>query len=96
MENACRVVNLDMMAEYSARNPGALEQLVNKHHVQLRAYPDDVLTQLRKVSAEVAADLAAQNAPAKKIYESYMAFLEASRKYSRISDLAYLKARDAV
>ncbi|WP_457664895.1 TRAP transporter substrate-binding protein [Thiolapillus sp.] len=95
VENACRVVNMDMMAEYSARNPGALEQLVNKHHVQLRAYPDDVLTQLRKLSADVAADLAAQNKAAKKIYDSYMAFLDASKKYSRISDLAYLKARDA-
>jgi len=84
-----------MLAEYSARNPGALEQLVNKHHVQLRAYPDDVLSQLRKVSAEVAAELAAQNEAAKKIYDSYVDFLDASKKYSRISDLAYLKARDS-
>ncbi len=92
--NACKVVNMDMLAEYSARNPGALEQLVNKHGVQLRAYPDDVLAQLRDVSVEVAEELAAQNALAGKIYRSYKSFLEASRKYTRITDFAYLKARD--
>ena len=95
VENACKVVNQDMLAEYSARNPGALDQLVNKHKVQLRAYPADVLKQLRKVSAEVAADLASQNPAAKKIYQSYIQFLEASKKYTAISDLAYLQARDA-
>jgi len=95
VENACKIVNQDMLAEYSARNPGALEQLVNRHKVRLRAYPDDVLAQLRKVSAEVAADLAGQNKAAKTIYDSYMQFLNASKKYSAISDLAYLKARDA-
>jgi len=62
--------------------------------VQLRAYPDDVLRQLRKVSAEVAEELAGQNQAAKKIYESYQGFLDSARKFSRISDLAYLKARD--
>ncbi|RTZ71936.1 MAG: ABC transporter substrate-binding protein [Gammaproteobacteria bacterium] len=92
--NACRVVNMDMLAEYYARNPGALDQLVDKHKVQLRAYPDDVLRQLRKVSAEVAEELAGQNQAAKKIYESYQGFLDSARKFSRISDLAYLKARD--
>ncbi len=92
--NACKVVNMEMLAEYSARNPGALEQLVKEHHVEVRAYPDDVLGQLRKVSAEVAQELAGQNAAAKKIYESYRSFLEASRKWTKISELAYLEARD--
>jgi TRAP-type mannitol/chloroaromatic compound transport system, periplasmic component len=92
--NACKVVNMDMLAEYSARNPGALDQLVNKHGVQLRAYPDDVLQQLRKVSVEVAEELAGQNKAAAEIYKSYNAFLQASRKYTRISDMAYLEARD--
>jgi len=91
--NACKVVNMDMLAEYSARNPGALEQLVKEHGVRLRAYPDDVLVELRKVSMEVAGELAAENAAAKEIYDSYRAFLDASRRYTAISELAYLHAR---
>ena len=92
--NACRVVNSDMVAEYTARNPGALKQLLEKHKVDMRAYPDDVVKQLRKVSAEVVADLAAQDKQAKTIYDSYMKFLNDARPYTGVSDLAYLKARD--
>ncbi len=92
---ACKVVNMEMLAEYAARNPGALEQLVKEHHVEVRAYPDDVLRQLRKVSREVVEELAAQSKAAGEIYRSYSKFLEASRKYTRISDLPYLQAREA-
>ncbi|MGV6826972.1 MAG: TRAP transporter substrate-binding protein [bacterium] len=94
VENACKVVNGDMLAEYSARNPGALAQLTKDHGVQLRAFPDDVLEGLRKVSAEVVADLAKQDDLSAKVYKSYSAFLEASRPYTDASELAYLNARD--
>jgi TRAP-type mannitol/chloroaromatic compound transport system substrate-binding protein len=45
--NACKVVNQDMLAEYTARNPAALETLVNEHGVELRKFPDEVLAKLR-------------------------------------------------
>lgn len=92
--NAARVANQDMLAEYTARNPGALKSLIEEHGAQLREYPADVLEQLRKVSAEVVAEVAEQDALSKKVYDAYSAFLEASRPYTRISELAYLKARD--
>ncbi len=91
---ACKIVNMQMLAEYAARNPPALAQLVKKHHVEVRSYPKDVLQQLRKVSQEVVEELAAQNKAAGRIYKSYKAFLDASRQWTRISDLAYLEARD--
>lgn len=91
---ACQVVNGDMVAEYAARNPSALQQLVEKHKVDVRIYPADVLSQLRKTSNEVVAELAASDPAAKPIYASYMAFLELSRKYNDITDLSYLKARE--
>ena len=94
VKSACRVVNQDMVAEYAARNPGALRQLINDHGVDVRSYPPDVIAQLRKVSGEVVAEVAAQDAFAKKVYDSYKKFLDDSRTYNRISDLAYLKARD--
>ena len=94
VSNACRVVNADMLAEYTARNPGALRQLVETHKATLRPFPDDVLQQLRKVSSEVVAELAEQDALSKKVYRSYMDFLQAARTYTDSSELAYLKARD--
>jgi TRAP-type mannitol/chloroaromatic compound transport system substrate-binding protein len=94
VKNACKVANQDMLAEFTARNPVALKQLVEQHGVQLRAYPDDVLKELRKVSAEVVAEVAAGDPLSKKVYDAYTAFLETSRPYTAITELAYVKARD--
>jgi len=94
VSNAARVANQDMLAEFSARNPGALKQLVEEHGVELRRYPDDVIEQLRRVSAEVMADMARQDALTKKVYDAYSEFLTASRAYTDISELAYLRVRD--
>jgi TRAP-type mannitol/chloroaromatic compound transport system substrate-binding protein len=92
--NACKVVNQDMLAEYTARNPGALQTLVKKHGVQLRAYPADVLAKLKQVSAEVVGEIAKKDAFSQKVYDSYQKFLQESKEYSKISELAYLQARD--
>jgi TRAP-type mannitol/chloroaromatic compound transport system substrate-binding protein len=94
VKNACKVANQDMLAEFTARNPVALKQLVEQHGVQLRAYPDDVLKELRKVSADVVAEVAAGDPLSKKVYDAYTAFLDASRPYTAITELAYVKARD--
>ncbi len=92
--NAAKVANQDMLAEFTARNPGALKQLVDDHGADLRRYPDDVVAQMRKVSAEVVADVAKQDALSKKVYDAYSNFLTSSRVFTDISELAYLKARD--
>ena len=91
---SCRLANQNMMAEYTARNPGALQQLTEQHGAQLRSYPDDVLKQLKKVSAEVVAEVADGDAQSKKVYDAYMKFLTASRKYTQISEAAYARARE--
>jgi TRAP-type mannitol/chloroaromatic compound transport system substrate-binding protein len=92
--NACKVANQSMLAEYTARNPAALRDLVEKHKVDIRTYPGDVLDTLRKYSREVVEELAAKDDFAKKVYDSYMAFLKGSREWGAISDFAYLQARD--
>ncbi|MCG7953540.1 MAG: TRAP transporter substrate-binding protein [Candidatus Thiodiazotropha endolucinida] len=92
--NACKIANQEMLAEYTARNPAALKTLVEKHKVDIRVYPGDVLETLRKYSNEVVEELAAKDAFAKKVYDSYMSFLKGSREWGAISDFAYLQARD--
>ncbi len=92
--NACKVVNLDLLSEYTARNPAALKTLVEKHKVDIRRYPDDVVRKLRKISREVAAEVGNRDAFSKRVYDSYEAFYQASRQWSDISELAYMQARD--
>jgi TRAP-type mannitol/chloroaromatic compound transport system substrate-binding protein len=93
--SACKVVNQDMLAEYTARNPVALQDLLTKHGVEMRPYPDDVIARLRELSAQVVAEIAQKDAFSSKVYASYQKFLTQAREWSRISELAYLQARDA-
>jgi TRAP-type mannitol/chloroaromatic compound transport system substrate-binding protein len=92
--NACAVVNQDMLAEYTARNPTALQTLVDEHKVDLRKYPDDVIAKLRELSAEVVAEIADKDDFSKRTYASYQKFLSQSREWSAISELTYLQSRD--
>jgi len=91
--NACKVVNQDMLAEYTARNNAALNTLVNEHKVQLRAFPDDVLRKLRTISDEVVAELAAKDETAKRIYASFKTYREQVNDWHEISEKAFLRAR---
>jgi TRAP-type mannitol/chloroaromatic compound transport system substrate-binding protein len=93
--NACKVVNQDMLAEYTARNPVALQDLLTKHGVDMRPYPDDVIAKLRTLSAEVVSEVAEKDDFSRKVYASYQKFLTQSKEWTRISEVAYLKARDA-
>ena len=92
--NACKVVNLDLLSEYTARNPAALQTLVEKHKVKLRRYPDDVVRKLRQISRDVVAEVASRDPFSKKVYDSYEAFYQAAKGWSDISELAYMQARD--
>ncbi len=93
VRSACKVVNQDMLAEYTARNNAALNTLVNEHNVQLRAFPDEVLKELRKISDEVVAELAAKDKTAKRIYISFKKYREQVKAWHEISEKAFLRAR---
>ncbi|PID65340.1 MAG: ABC transporter substrate-binding protein [Gammaproteobacteria bacterium] len=91
--DAARIANQEMFAEYNARNGSALEELVNKHGVQLKKFPDEVLKQLRSVSDEVVAEVAKKDIVTQKVYDSYVNFRDKSAKYTDIAERAYLNAR---
>ncbi len=94
LDYACREVNQNMLDEYTAKNNQALKTLVEKHNVQLRKLPDDVLKKLMEISHEVVKEQAQENELSKRIYESVTAFGEQARNYHLISELAYLQARE--
>ncbi len=92
--NACKVLNQDLLAEYTARNPVALQTLLEKHGVAMRRYPDDVLIKLHRLSREVVSELAEKDEFSRKIYTSFRQFLDQSQAWSNLSELAYLQARN--
>ncbi|MDH5599742.1 MAG: TRAP transporter substrate-binding protein [Gammaproteobacteria bacterium] len=93
VRTACKMVNQDMLSEYTARNNAALVTLVNEHKVQLRVFPDDVLRKLRNISDEVVAELAVKDATAKRIYSSFKIYREQVNAWHEISEKAFMRAR---
>jgi TRAP-type mannitol/chloroaromatic compound transport system substrate-binding protein len=91
--NACKASNLDGLSEFTARNNQALDTLVNKHKVQLRRFPDDVLKKLKAVSDDVVADVAAKDPTSKKVFESFRKFRDQVVAWHEVSERAYLNAR---
>lgn len=91
--NACKVANLDLLSEYTARNNEALNTLVNKHNVQLRKFPDEVLKELKGISEQVVAEVAAKDPMSKKVYDSFRRFRDQVMAWHDISERAYLNAR---
>ena len=94
VEVATRAINDDMLNEFTARNNTALRTLVDDHGVELRRLPDDVIAALRAASVEVVKEAAQANELSQRIYDSYMGFLGDVSDYHRISEQAYINARD--
>ncbi|MCZ6889324.1 MAG: TRAP transporter substrate-binding protein [Gammaproteobacteria bacterium] len=93
LETASRAVNQDVLDEFTARNHAALTTLVEEHGVELRRLPDDVLAEFARISRDVVAEAAKDNALAGRIHASYSAFLEGVKAYHAISEQAYINAR---
>lgn len=93
---ACRVANQDMLADYTAKNNQALQTLINKHKVQLRQYPDDVIRKLHALSTEVVASVGEHDALSKKIHTSFADFKANVMQWSKVGEQGYMKARELV
>ena len=93
VETTAQAVNDDTLADYVAHSQAALDTLVNEHGVQLRPLPKDVLEQLRAAAQEVVAEAAGEDELSQRIYASYMAFAERARRYTALTEQAYLDMR---
>ncbi len=93
VEVAAAAANQDMLNEYTARNNAALIELVEKHGVQVKKLPDDVLAEFKRLSAEVVEELASEDPLSRRIAESMKAFAIQAKSYHGISEEAYYNAR---
>jgi TRAP-type mannitol/chloroaromatic compound transport system substrate-binding protein len=81
------------LGEFDSLNGDALKELVEKHGVKVQKFPDDVLAQLKKLSAQVLEEEAAKSAKMKKIYEAFKDFKGRAASWTRVSTEAFLDAR---
>src|SRR5690606_25463158 len=93
IEIAARAANQDMLDEYTARSNSALNELVEKHGVDIRPLPDDVLATLKKLSFEVYDETAKDDPVFAKVYAAYKSYMEDIQDYHKLSEEAYYKTR---
>jgi len=87
---ACQAANLDMISEYNARNAAALAQLAADDGVEIRAFPEDVLSGLKALTLQVIEQMVARDSLAARVWTSYREFLARARPWQEISEQAYL------
>jgi TRAP-type mannitol/chloroaromatic compound transport system substrate-binding protein len=92
--HACATEANFALAEMERLNAEALAALIERHAVQLRSFPADVVSAARKVSAEVLGELAARGEMTRKVHDSYAAFRDRTAPWSRVSIRAVLEARE--
>ena len=82
-----------LFAEFNARNGEALDTLINKHGVQLKRFPDEVLKALGNAAGEVVAEVGGADPQSRKVYESFMKFRKSLMEWTRLSEQAFTAAR---
>jgi TRAP-type mannitol/chloroaromatic compound transport system substrate-binding protein len=90
---ACQAANLDMLSEFMARNGTALSSLIQKHKVELRQFPEEVIGRLKQMTTEVLAELANADVDSARVYASWQAFALQVKDWTNVSELGYLQAR---
>ncbi len=94
IRTACGEVNHLSVGEFTYQNGVYLEKLVNEENIQLRQFPEDVMSEVKQISADIRSDVGAQGGLEQRIYESFEDALKKMRGWASISDSPYLVSRE--
>jgi TRAP-type mannitol/chloroaromatic compound transport system substrate-binding protein len=90
---AIKAANLDMLAEFEARNGQALQTLIQEHGVELRAFPDEVLAEFKQASMDVIGEQAASDELSGRVWESLTQYMEQVRPWTEIGSQYFVNHR---
>lgn len=93
VKTAAQAANMEVLSEMTARNMMALKDLQERHGVDVRPLPDDVLARLKELSEQVVAEVAETDPLSKKVYESLNSYAKDIKAYHEKSEQAFLNAR---
>ncbi len=82
-----------LLAEFTANNAIALQQLAKDPAIQIRKLDDTILQALGKISGEVLAETSRKDDLARRVYDSFIKFRAAAVRWGDISERAFLNAR---
>jgi TRAP-type mannitol/chloroaromatic compound transport system substrate-binding protein len=89
LDSVAMETNLWSLSEFEAQNGAALEELINKHDVDLKMFPEPMLQSLHKLSEEVLEEEAAKDPMSKKVHEAFKKFRSQIGPWGTVSEMAY-------
>ncbi|MCU9840286.1 TRAP transporter substrate-binding protein [Ruegeria sp. WL0004] len=93
VQHAIQSANSINVGEWAYNNAQFYQTLKNEHGVEVREYPQDVIDELAKMSAEAVAELGEVDDRARAIYASYSDYLKKAVEYSVAAEVPYYRAR---
>ncbi len=93
IEAAAAAENNNMLSEYNANNGDALAELQWNEGVQLHIYPQDVWTEVARVSREVVDEVGNTDKIGKRVLKSFKDFGDRVSEWQRVSDISYVAYR---
>ena len=93
IETACIAEHSYSLTEIDWANPTALAKLVEAHGVQIRQFPDEVLSAAKEAADEVLDELAETDEITAKIVSSFRQTKQTQIEWSKVSSLPFLRAR---
>jgi len=92
IETAAAAANTWMLSEFEAKNLLALQELKQKHHVEVLEFPDEVLKELKRLTQIVLEEEAEKDKTFRQVYQAYTAFSRNNTAWNEISEAAYAHA----
>lgn len=89
-KTAAHEANTIMMARYDAKNPEALQRLVDESDVTLLPFPDDVMAAAEEASFELYDEFAAQESDFKSVLDQWVQFRESIHAWHALGETRYL------
>jgi len=78
-----------MLCEFEAKNNIYLQKLVREEKVNLKAFPPEVIEQLRVYSGEVIREIVEQDAESRRVHDAYISFRKQIGEWADISEKLY-------
>jgi len=83
--------NIWSLSEFEAGNGAALQELITKHKVELRQFPEPLMDSLRQLAKEVLEEEAAKDAMSRKVNDAFQKFKAQVGVWGSVSENAYYK-----
>ncbi len=87
---ASKAANLQMLADYDAKNGPALQRMLGEGSIELRTFPTEYLKTLEGFANEINEENAAKDAFFATVYENWLKFRDEIRAFHKISEFAWL------